>query len=132
LKDQIRNIPLLKKVLWADSILGGVTAAAGLCWYTTLATFLGLQVNIIVIIASITMAYALLALSLAIQGKPSILPLKILIYANGVWSTISIALLIIYFSDATIFGAAFLILQVAVVAMLAWLEGSHIRTRFYS
>lgn len=126
MKDQIRNIPFLKKVLWADSILGGGTAIAGLCWYQPLATFLGLQVNIIVIIASVTLAYALLALSLALQRTPSILPLKVLIYANWVWTTISVALLIIYFSEATFFGAAFLILQVAVVAILAWLEGKHL------
>jgi hypothetical protein len=125
MKYQITNIPLLKKVLWADALLGGATAIAGLCLYPVLVEFLGLPVNLIVIIASVTLGYALLALSLVLQNPPRILLLRILIYANWVWTIISVALLIFYFYDATFFGAAFLILQVAVVAILAWLEARH-------
>lgn len=123
---QIKNIPLLRRVLWADSILGGVTAMVGLFWYSSLVDFLGLPLYLIVIIASVTMAYALLALSIALKSSPSILPLRMLIYANWVWTIISVALLIFYIYEATLFGAIFLILQVVVVAMLAWLEGRHV------
>lgn len=126
MKYQIRNIPLLKKVLWADSLLGGGTAVAGLLWYPVLADFLGLPVNLVIIIAAVTLAYALLALSLALKSQPFILALRVLIYANWVWAVISVVLLICYFYGATLFGAAFLILQVAVVGMLAYLEGRHI------
>ena len=116
----------MKKVLWADSILGGITALLGLFWYPALVDFLGLPPHLIVIIASVTMAYALLALSLALKSSPAISPLRILINANWIWTIISVALLIFYISEATIFGAIFLILQVVVVAVLAWLEGRHI------
>jgi hypothetical protein len=47
-------------------------------------------------------------------------------FANWIWTVISIALLIYYMPYATIFGAIFLVLQVVVVGMLAWLEGKHI------
>jgi hypothetical protein len=126
LKYQISNIPLLKRVLWADSLLGGGTAVVGLIWYPALANFLGLPAYLIVTIASVTLAYALLALSLARQSAPSILPLRILIYANWVWTIISVVLLMFFINNATLFGAAFLVLQVAVVGVLAYLEGRHI------
>jgi hypothetical protein len=123
---QIRNISLLRRVLWADSVLGGVTALAGLFWYPTLVDFLGLPPPLIVIIASVTMAYALLALRLALKSSLSILLLRLLIYANWVWTILSVVLLIFYMYEATLFGVTFLILQVVVVAILAWLEGRHV------
>jgi hypothetical protein len=126
MKNQMRNIPLLKKVLWADNLLGGGTAIAGLLLYPVLTEFLGLPANLIVVIASVTLGYALLALRLAVQSTPSILLLRMLIYANWLWTIISVALLIFYFNEATLFGVAFLILQVVVVAVLAYLEGRHI------
>jgi hypothetical protein len=128
MKYQIKNIPFLKKVLWADSIAGGVTAVAGLLLYPVLVDFLGLPANLIVIIAAVTLAYALLALRLALQSKPSTLLLKVLVYANWVWTLISVGLLIWYIFDATVFGVTFLVLQVVVVGMLAWLEGRHIHS----
>jgi hypothetical protein len=122
---QIRNLSLLKKILWADSILGGGTAVISLILYRLLAKFLGLPVNLIVIIAAVTLAYAFLAFRLATQRVPSVLPLRILIYANWVWTIISGAFLIFYVDNATIFGIIYLILQVLVVALLALLEGRH-------
>lgn len=123
---QIRNLSLLKKILWADSIVGGGTAVIGLILYRLLANFLGLPANLIIIIAAVTLAYAFLAFRLATQSVPSVLPLRILIYANWVWTIISGAFLIFYVNNATIFGIIFLILQVLVVGILAWLEGRHI------
>ncbi|WP_343306836.1 hypothetical protein AAHN97_06950 [Chitinophaga niabensis] len=126
MKHQLRNIPLLKKVLWVDSVLGGGTALAGLFLYPVLAGFLGLPANLIIIIASVTLAYALLALSLARKSTPPVLPLRILIGANWIWAVISVVLLFLYFNEATIFGAIFLILQVLVVGGLAYQEGRHV------
>lgn len=113
----------MKKILWADSILGGGTALIGLFCYAELVDFLGLPANLIIIIAVVTLAYALLALSLAFKSQPSVSLLRLLIYANWVWTVISVGLLIAYFRDATPFGVAFLILQVVVVGLLAYLEG---------
>lgn len=126
MKYQISNIPFLKKVLWADTIAGGGTAVAGLLLYPVLVDFLGLPANPIVIIAAVTLAYAFMALGLALQSTPSILLLRILVYANWMWTSISVALLIRYISDATVFGATFLVLQPIVVGMLAYFEGRHI------
>lgn len=126
MKHQLRNIPLLKKVLWADSVLGGSTALAGLFLYSVLENFLGLPAELIIVIALVTLLYALLALMLAGRNPPPVLPLRVLIYANWIWTIISVVLLILYFKEATIFGAIFLILQVLVVGGLAYQEGRHV------
>ncbi|MDR6568141.1 hypothetical protein [Chitinophaga ginsengisegetis] len=122
----MKDLPLLKKILWADSLLGGSTAVVGLFWFRTLAVFLGLPVNIVAMIAVVTLAYALLAVSLALQRQPSVLQLRALVYANWLWTITSVVLLIFYISGTTLFGTAFLILQVVVAGMLAYLEGRHI------
>lgn len=122
----MKDLPLLKKILWADSLLGGSTAVVGLLWFRTSAVFLGLPVNIVAMIAVVTLAYALLAVSLALQRQPSVLQLRALVYANWLWTITSVVLLIFYISGTTLFGTAFLILQVVVAGMLAYLEGRHI------
>ncbi|MCW3465016.1 hypothetical protein [Chitinophaga nivalis] len=126
MKYQLRNIPLLKKILLADFLLGGGTAVIGLCGYPLLSDFMGLPVNLIVIISAVTLAYALVALRLVTQKQPAVSLLRILIYANWIWAFISLALLIWYLPGATIWGAAFLILQVAVVGGLAYVEGTYV------
>jgi len=126
MNNRISDIPKLKKILWADFLLGGGTAMIGLLWYPYMAIFLGLPTKLVVFIASITLGYALLAFRLAQQTLPAIWLLRGLVYANWIWTIISIALLISYFNEASAFGVAFLLLQVAVVSSLAYLEGRHI------
>lgn len=126
MKYRVTNIPVLKKILLADSLMGGVTAIIFLVLYPVLTGFLGLPANVIVIIAIITLAYAIVAIRLNFQQQPSVTLLRILIYANWFWMFVSIALVIRYIGGTTIYGTAFLLLQVAVVAILAYLEGRHI------
>lgn len=123
---QIRNTPLLKKILWADCLLGIGTAIIGLLLYPVLVDFLGLPSRHIVIISVVTMIYGLLALSLTFQNPIPVFLLRVLVYANWIWTFISVGLLIFHFNTATAFGIAFLILQVVVVGGLAYLEGRHI------
>lgn len=123
----IRNLPLLKRILWADFVLGGGTAIIGLLLYSLLEGFLGLPVNIIIFIAGITLVYALLALGLALQKTPPVPLLRILIAGNWLWTAVSVGLLIIYAPGATVFGAIFLVLQVLVVGGLAYLEGRQVK-----
>ncbi|MBC7829945.1 MAG: hypothetical protein H7122_19520 [Chitinophagaceae bacterium] len=47
--------------------------------------------------------------------------------ANWLWSFASVILLYLYFSDASVFGRLFLILQVIVVAGLAYFEGKALK-----
>jgi len=126
MNNRTRDIPKLKKILWVDFLLGGGTAMIGLLWYPSMAVFLGLPTKLVVVIAVITLGYALLAFRLAQQTLPAIRLLKGLIYANWIWTVISVALLISYFNNASAFGVTFLFLQVAVVGSLAYLEGRYI------
>ncbi|MBW8688190.1 hypothetical protein [Chitinophaga rhizophila] len=118
---------MLKTILKADCILGGVTAITGLVCSHWLSDFLGLPADLILIIAIITLAYAGVALTLALQQEVIIPLLKILIYANWVWAFISLGILYYYSPGATIYGVIFLVLQVMVVGLLAYLEGIYMR-----
>ena len=126
MNNRISDIPKLKKILWVDFLLGGGTAMIGLLWYPSMAVFLGLPTKLVVVIAVITLGYALLAFRLARQALPAIRLLIGLVCANWIWTIISIALLISYFNEASAFGVTFLFLQVAIVGSLAYLEGHYI------
>lgn len=124
---ELVNIPLLKKILWADFILGYGTAMAGLIFYPALPMFLGLPGNLILVIAGVTFAYSILAFILARKQEPPVGLVQLLGYANWIWAIMSMILLYSYFSVATLFGVIFLVLQVLVVAGLAWLEARHLQ-----
>lgn len=120
----------LRKILWADFLLGFVTAVAGLVLYRRLTSFLGLPGNLILLIASVTLVYSIVAFYLARQKAPVGGLLRILILANWAWTVFSVFLFFLFFSEATIFGVVFLVLQVIVVGGLAWLEGRALRKIF--
>jgi hypothetical protein len=118
---------LVKQLLWADFFLGFFTGLAGLILYPILTLFLGLPAWLIIVIAAVTLLYSILAFILARQPDPSYRLLRVLVYANWIWTLISVVLIFLFISGATIFGAAFLILQVLVVGLLAWSEGRHLQ-----
>lgn len=118
---------LVKKILWADFFLGFFTGAAGLILYPILTSFLGLPTWLIIIIAAVTFSYSILAFVLARQPEPSQPLLRVLVYANWIWTLISVVLIFLFIGGATIFGAIFLVLQVLVVGLLAWAEGRHLQ-----
>jgi hypothetical protein len=122
----IKNNTILKRILWADTLLGAVTAIIGLIFMQQLKSIFGLSINLLKIIFIITLMYAVVAFILANQKVVSIPLLTTLVYANWGWTIISTILLLFHFSNATILGIVFLILQIIVVAALAYLEGKQI------
>jgi hypothetical protein len=125
----IKNTPLLKKILWADTLLGGTTAIAGIGFFNTLTGILGLTTTFILSVSIITLCYSIVAFILANQKNISIRLLITLVIANWVWTGISAGLLFMHFDTATILGKAFLLLQVIVVGALAYLEGKQITAK---
>jgi hypothetical protein len=119
----IKDPGWLKKLLWADTILGGTTAITGICFLKSLDSILGLTRLFILYVSVITLCYAIVALILASQKKVFIPLLRILIYANWAWTIVSVILLFIHFDEALLLGKIFLVLQIIVVGGLAWLEG---------
>lgn len=118
----------LRKLLWADFILGGSTALIGLAFCSALTGILGFSSNFILIVSGITLLYAIVAFILANQKKISAKLLAILMWANWIWALISVGLAIVYFEEATMLGRIFLVLQVLVVGGLAYLEGKQKHT----
>lgn len=122
----IKDPRWLRKVLWADTALGGTTGALGLALSTWLASLLGLPENLLQAISVITLSYALGAFRLATQDPVSVPLLRVLVSANWAWTIVSLVLLAHYNGQATILGLVFLVLQIMVVAGLAHLEGAQI------
>jgi hypothetical protein len=123
---KINNPIVLKKILWLDAIAGGTTAIFGLLLSHTVSQFFGLEHQLLIIIASITLIYALVAMYLVSQKITPITLLRILVYANWIWAIISVFLLYFHFSTATMLGLLFLTLQIIVVGGLAYFEGRQI------
>lgn len=126
-KVRIRDERFLRRVLWADTTLGNLTALVGLFFPARLADLLGLPFGLIIVIAVVTLAYAVTALTIAVQASLPILLVCVLVWANWFWTVVSTVLLLRHFAAATVLGVAFLVLQIFVVIFvvggLAYLEG---------
>lgn len=122
----IKDMSLLRKLLWSDTFLGGTTAIAGLCFFNPLTSILGLTATFILSVSIITLCYSVIACVLANQVNISIPLLRLLIFANWIWTFISIGLLLIHFNSAQPLGKIFLFLQIIVVGGLAYLEGKQL------
>lgn len=123
---KLLDIPRLRKILLADAFIGGTTGIAGLALYGWWSRFLGLPERLVLLIAAVTGLYAMLAASLVLMKPVRARAVRWLVIANWTWTVVSIGMLLYYCSGATIFGKAFLVLQVIIVGGLAWLEGRHI------
>ncbi len=122
----IKNELLLKKILWLDTLLGGATAIIGLLYFAALATVLGFTNSSIITVAIINLLYAIFAFILAVEKPTSVKLLRLLIYANWIWTAISVLMIFTHFSRATNLGGLFLLLQPVVVGGLAYLEKNQI------
>ena len=126
MKYTIKDSFLLRKILWVDAVLGGATAIMGLLFFDPLISVLGLTATFILRVSVITLCYSLIACVLASQINISIPLLRTLIYANWVWTFISIGLLLMHFDKVQPLGKIFLVLQIIVVGGLAYLEGKQL------
>ena len=122
----IKNTTLLKKILWLDVFMGGITSIIGLTLFKPLTSVLGLPENLILVIAIVTLCYAIFAFILVRQRPVPIHLLRILVKANWLWTYVSVGLFFMYYNVAEILGIIFLILQILVVGGLAYLEENQI------
>jgi hypothetical protein len=129
MKHGIKNIVILRRILWLDTFLGGVTAVLGLFLFQTFSGILGFTVPFTLSVSAITLLYALMAFILAAQRNISVRLLQVLVSANWIWAVISTVLLLVHFGNALLLGKIFLISQIVVVGGLAYLEGNQIVTR---
>lgn len=116
-KPRIRDERFLRRVLRADTTLGSLTALVGLFFPARLVDLLGMPLGLIIVIAVVTLAYAVTALTIAVQTSLPVLWVRVLVWANWFWAAVS---------AATVLGVVFLVLQIFVVGGLAYLEGRQI------
>lgn len=124
---QIENLPLLKKLLWLDCVLGGSTAAIGLIFRHELVDWLGLSYLFVFWVAIINAMYASVSFRLATMSELSVPLVRFLVVANWIWMDISVILLYFHFMDATFLGQILLVLQIPIVGGLAYMEGYQLK-----
>ena len=122
----IKNEAILRSILWLDTFLGSSTAVIGLLFFRFWSAFFGLSAGLILLVSAITLLYAIGAFALARSRPIAVGPVRILVYANWAWTIISLFLIFVHYQGATIWGAIFLALQIAVVGGLAYVEGRQI------
>lgn len=120
---RVKDEKVLRNVLWADTTLGTLTALVGLAFAPRLSPPFGLSSSLIVAISLVTLVYGVGAFALAVQRPLSAPLVRVLVAANGSWTAVSAVLLVLHTNTATVFGLAFLALQILVVGGLAYLEG---------
>src|SRR5688500_4977705 len=97
---EIKDPVTLRKILWLDAFLGGTTALTGLLFSSALSYLLGLTAPFILWVSFITLVYSIVAFKLARQHTISLALLRTLVYANWIWTIISIGLLLIHYGNA--------------------------------
>lgn len=127
MRRRIKNVVVLKRILWVDFIFGSVAGIIGLLFFNTFTRLLNIPIDHIIIISGITILYSICAFWLTQQKETSILLLRIQINANWFWTIVSFGLLVYHFHHATVLGLIYLISQILVVGGLAYLEGAQLQ-----
>jgi hypothetical protein len=122
-----RERKTLKKILWIDFLLGFVAGIVGIIFYRLLANLMNIPGDHLIVISLVTILYSVYAFYLAKQKEVSLSLVRLLINANWFWAIISLATLMHHSDSATAFGLVYLVLQILVVAALAFWEGKQLR-----
>lgn len=122
----IKDIGVLKQLLWLDCILGSVNGIAGLCFYTFFSQLFQISADLMLGISAVTFLYAIFAFLLAVKNDPAVKYVRLLVYANWAWVFISCFLIYFHIEQANLLGKIFLLLQILVVGALAYFEGKQI------
>ena len=123
----IKNPATLKKWLWLDFILGFSSGLAGTFFTEIFSSISGLSITLITGISIITLMYAIFAFIQAVRKSINIKQLIVLVYANWIWTIISVFISFFHYSQATGLGKIYLLAQIALVGLLAWQEGNQLR-----
>lgn len=126
---QLKNQRVLNKILWVDFALGSSCGLLGLLFSDFFVPIFGLSAEVILWISAITLLYSIIAFRVVIMQPVSIPLLRFLIMANWAWTLISLGIIFFHFSDATLLGKTFLVLQIVIVGGLAWLEGNQLEKK---
>lgn len=103
--------------------MGFTTAGLGFPFVKPLAEMLGLPLHLMHLVLVANLVYSLTALSIYRKQPTSLELFRRLVQANWLWTIVSIAMLGLYATTAKPLGLVFLVLQVAIVGGLSYIEG---------
>jgi hypothetical protein len=118
---------LLRKVLWADALSGAATGALQLAVPGVLAAWLGLPVALLISSGLVIFAFVALAGYMATRADVSRTLLTLLVVGNWAWVVGCVALAFSGTLTPTAWGVGYLLVQAAVVTVLAELQWMGLR-----
>lgn len=111
-----------KNLLWIDCIAGALAGILVIALSGWLADLYLISRNVLLCIGTANLLYASYSFALASRKRREEPFIKILIYANGVWALICLAIATHYYGDMTLLGRAHLVIEAFFVGGLAALE----------
>ena len=113
----------LRTVLWVDGITGLVSGLSSLAAPDMQATLLGLPAALVQISGLLVLGFvALIAALLLAKPQPPLWGLRTLVAGNALWVVASVVVVELYWPTLNGLGVAYVLLQAAFVAVLAYLQ----------
>ena len=119
---QTQSTSFVRRILFADSLISGVTGALMAFAAPLLESWLGLPAPLLRVAGIALLPFAAVVGWLALQTSPARAGVQAIIAANFAWVAASILLLLVGGVDPTALGIAFVIFQAAVVGALGELQ----------
>ncbi len=110
------------KLLWIDCIAGAVVGVAVLMLSPWLSRIEALPRGLLLFTGAANLLYACYSLSLAARMRRTLRQIELLVFANGAWAVVCVALALSFASSATWIGIAHLLGEAAFVGALAGAE----------
>ena len=113
---------LLRRLLWVDctaAALAGVLVLALSGW---LARLHGLPQDLLLFTGAVNLLYGSFSFSLAVRAERPLALIKLLAVANMAWAVVCVGLVVVFGSQATVFGFFHLIGEAVFVGGLGMLE----------
>ena len=117
----MQNISL-QTLIRIDAMAAFLSAVFVFFFQNWLADWLNLPKNTLHFMCIVSFCYAAYSTFLALQNEKSLLLIKILVFANGLWATVCIGIIVYHFGTINIFGILYLFAEAVFVGGLAFLE----------
>jgi hypothetical protein len=109
-----------------DGLAALISGCSTLLLRSWIAGWTGIPLEVLGVMATVALGYAVYSLQLSTQAVITALRLRILACANTFWALVCIAVTVAQWSSLTRLGVGYLLFEAAFVGALAWYEFSRL------
>ena len=117
----MQNI-FVQKLIRIDATAAFLSAVFVLIFQNWLANLLNLPKNTLHFMCIVSFCYAAYSTFLALQNEKPLILIKILVFANALWATVCIGIIVYHCGTINAFGVGYLLAEAIFVGGLAFLE----------